>query len=974
MKLSHKIFTGLMVFGAVANAQIQKINYTTTDNQVLKLNRISPGSSSQPNKISLDGTWKFSTDIKASPCDKNIKVPGEWLMQGFTVAKNAVAGYQRSFTIPKNWANKRLKLRFDAVFSEAEVFVNGKSAGTHLGGFTPFEIDINNFVKWDGANEVLVKVKSETKADSLASASTYALHNLGGISRKVYLMAVPTVNFAYADVKTTFDKNYENATLSADVIIANETSKKINGLSIKAELFKADGKTKVDGKTVATGKAIVQNQHLQQNLSFDVKSPNKWDTEHPYLYVLKISILQNNKLADVITKQIGFRQIEVRGAQVFVNNMAVKLRGVCHHETMPLRGRSVNDNMWEKDVEIFRRANVNYIRTSHYPPAEELVDACNRLGMFLEVEAPFCWADRMKPAILPETDLYQTLLVDQTLDMVNQYRTEPSVLIWSLGNESNKYEEYFKGTGKLVKQFDPTRPRNFSQWSPNADKGELEIANHHYPGPTGPEKYKDYKRPIVFDEYVHLNAYNRLELVTDPGVRDVWGIGLEAMWEDMYKTDAVLGGALWAAIDDTFFLPDGKTVGYGTWGPIDGFRREKPEYWHMKKSYSPVKIKLVNSWNNSKVGIELENRMLFSNLNECRIEWTTGTEKGVIKADAQRNGKTTIEIPVEKKPSQTDKMTINVYDPRGVLVDTYQFNLLQKNNGTALAQSAVKNWVYAKNGNILQAKSDKTSISFNLSTGDIEKITDNEKEIWNAGSRLMVLPLTAEGRGIQMTGGSQEFDPFTDVCHNRKVGKIELDTTKNNFAFHVTDAYAEASGTTDYTFFANGELKITYKYTIQKDVNPRQWGLVFSLPSSFQELSWDRNGLWNYYPDDHIGRNNGSAKLISANAVSGPAGPSKLPTSSWSLDRSELGTNDFRSTKMYINTAKLSNGSSFFNVPSNGKQHFRAWLDAKTGIKALVAGYSNMGAGQYFRDHAKKMDQPLKKGDVISDTIYLQLK
>jgi len=972
MKLFCRVFTALMVFVIAAHAQIQKITYTTADKQLLKLNRISPAASKQPNKISLDGTWQFSTDINTLPTDKNIQVPGEWVMQGFEVKNSVYAGYKKNFEIPQSWKNKRIKLRFDAVYSEAEIWVNGKKTASHLGGFTPFEIDINNAVKWGAGNELLVKVKSESKADSLASASTYAVHPLGGISRKVYIMALEPVNFAYADVKTILDQNYENATLSADVIIANEQSIKTNQLTIKAELFKADGTTKVAEKTAMVDQSIAKSEYLQQNISFDVLKPAKWDPEHPNLYVLKLSILQDGKTEDVITKNIGFRQIEVRGNRVFVNNMPIKLRGICHHETMPLRGRSVGDNMWEKDVELFREGNVNYFRTSHYPPAEELIDACNRLGMFLEVEAPFCWAENTE--VPAGTEIYQTLMVDQTLDMVNYFRSNPSVLTWSIGNESGKYAAYFKETAKLVKQFDPTRPRNFSQYGPDADEGDLEITNHHYPGPTGPQTYRNYKRPIVFDEYVHLNAYNRLELVTDPGVRDAWGIGFEAMWENMYRTDAVLGGAIWAGIDDTFFLPNGKTVGYGTWGPLDGWRRPKPEYWHMKKIYSPVKIKLAGNWNNGKVAVELENRLLFSNLNECKIEWNLANETGLITADLKRNGKTTANVMVSKKPLPTDKMTIKVYDPRGVLIDIYQFAVVPTvTDLTAAPKAAGQSWIYSQSGNTLTAKNGSLNVQFNLVSGDVEQVSNNGKQVWNTGTRLMVLPLTGEGRGTQMTGERQQFDPFTDVCKNRIVKDIKFNKAKNAFTLSITDAYSEASGTTSYVFSADGKVKIDYKYTIKKEINPRQWGLVFGLPSSFKELNWNRNAQWDYYPADHIGRPVGKALLTSANQVSGPAGPAKLPSTPWSLDRNDLGTNDFRSTKMYINSAWLGNGISSFKVTSNGEQHIRAWKETQ-GIKALIAGYSNMGAERFFRGHAEKMDRPLKAGDVIQDSVMLQLK
>lgn len=957
---------------SITHAQVQRLNFTTADNQVMKINRISPSATQPPNKISLDGTWQFSTDINSSPANKNIQVPGEWAMQGFEVKKETFAAYQRTFEIPESWRGKRVKLRFDAVFSEAEIWVNGKKTATHLGGFTPFEIDINNFVKWIGNNELLVKVKSETKADSLASASQYAAHNLGGITRKVYLVGLAPVNFAYADIKTFFDKNYENATLNTDVILANEQDGKTDNLSIRTELFKADGITKVTEKSIEVDKTIGSGEFLQQNIRFEIVKPMKWDPEHPNLYIVRLSILKNGKLEDVITKSIGFRQIEVRGNQVFVNNVAVKLRGVCRHEVMPLRGRSVNDNMWEKDVKLFIEGNVNYIRTSHYPPAEELIDVCNRLGMFLEVEAPFCWAQNTQ--VIAGSEIAQTLLVDQTIDMMNYFRSNPSVIIWSVGNESLKYKEYFKETAKLVKVFDPTRPRNFSQWNPEADEGDLEITNHHYPGPTGPAKYNNYKRPIVFDEYVHLNAYNRQELVTDPGVRDAWGIGFSAMWENMYKTDAVLGGAIWAGIDDTFFLPNGKTVGYGTWGPLDGWRRVKPEYWHMKKVYSPVKIKLLSNWNNGKVTIELENRLLFSNLNECRIEWSLAGKSGHISADLKRNGKTVVAIATDKEPGADDKMTIKVYDPRGILIDIYQFAVVPTvNQIEAQAKTGGQSWSYIQNGNMLTAQCGSVKVKFNLACGDVEKIEKNNINIWTTGARLMILPLNAEGNGVQMIGDGKIIEPFTDVCKNRVVNAIKLGKGKNGFLVSVTDTYTEAVGATNYKFLTNGTVTIDFKYILKEDINPRQWGLVFGLPSTFQQLDWNRNAMWDYYPQDHIGRAAGKATLTSNAKLSGPAGPSALPNTSWNLDRNELGTNDFRSTKMYIINAKLTNGTSSFDILGNGSQHIRAWKDGQS-IKTLVAGYSNMGTERFFRSHAEVMDSPLKIGDVIENTIHIQLK
>ncbi|MCH5719243.1 glycoside hydrolase family 2 protein [Niabella hibiscisoli] len=518
-----------------------------------------------------------------------------------------------------------------------------KKAGEHLGGFTPFELDITKLVTAGSPAILAVRVKNEGIANSTSNASRYAVHPLGGISRKVQLVAMPEVNIGSFHAATQFDKAYKNAILKTQVTLHNESKTACSNATLRISLTDNEGKA-VLTKNVPWGKDIPAGRADEKIIELPVDAPEKWDPEHPRLYTLQLELTANGD-TETVERRIGFRQIEVRGSRVFVNNMPVKLRGACHHEVMPRQGRAITGNVWLQDVQLFREANLNYIRTSHYPPAEELVAACDSLGMFLEVEAPFCWAHE---AVVTAADSV-AILQRQTLDMVSFFKSAPSVLMWSLGNESLKYKEYFSATALLVKKLDPTRPRIFSQWGPDADNGELEITNHHYPGPGGPSQYADSKRPIVFDEYVHINAYNRFELVTDPGIRDAWGIGFYAMWENMYKTPAVLGGAIWAGIDDSFFMPDSTAVGYGTWGIIDGWRRPKPEYWNTKKIYSPIKIKQLGNLVGDSIRLEIENRHLFSNLSECRFEWRAGNHNGTIKAAAPA-GKTWRGVATIKGP------------------------------------------------------------------------------------------------------------------------------------------------------------------------------------------------------------------------------------------------------------------------------------------------------------------------------------
>ena len=546
--------------------------------------------------LNLSGIWRFASEppehfASLDLDDRDwapIEVPGEWAMQGFTVPAGTAAGYRRRFNVPANWAGMRVKLRCDAVYSDATVWLNGQLAGRHMGGFTPFELDITDLLRPGQENLLAVAVKKESLTDEKFTTfgSKYAAHPMGGISRKITVFAVPAVHLQDLVITTDLDADFRDATLRLAMEVANEGNVATNNAKIRLELHDANGKAVAITPAMVALPAIPPGGAAVQAVDIPVAAPRLWDAEHPNLYTLVCRVEAGGQRPVVVRRQFGFREVEVRGNRMFVNGHAVKLRGVCRHEDYAIRGRSLLPGMWRETVRLFREANVNLIRTSHYPPAEELIAACDELGMFVEEEAPFHHAQFIT------TPEYRAATLQHTAEMVRRDRSHPSIILWSVGNEA-PWSPNFEASAELIRRLDPTRPRLFSHGQYDKYQqmryGPMEVDSWHYPGPSGPGRAANSPRPVIFDEYCHLNTYNREETVTDPGLRDAWGRKFAAMWEAMVASEGCLGGALWAGIDEVYLLPE-REVGWGAWGPIDSWYRPKPEYWHVKKVYSPVRI------------------------------------------------------------------------------------------------------------------------------------------------------------------------------------------------------------------------------------------------------------------------------------------------------------------------------------------------------------------------------------------------
>ena len=937
--------------------------------------------------LSLDGAWSFHA---APPrgfeklTERNargfapIDVPGDWAMQGRSVTPWTAAGYLKTVALPADWKGARIILRSDGAQSLATFWVNGKLAGTHEGGFTAFEFDVTALCRPGAANTIAAAVQNESTADIMASGTQYASYQFGGLTRKVTLMAVPALRIAGADVVTDVGEDGRTAAFRIEAALVNAAGAASENVTLDLALSDPDGRT-VHRQTLQAER-IEPGGTARLVFEGTVGNAALWDAEHPRLHTLALDLRAGGRKLESVVRRVGLREIEVVGTGLFVNGRPVKVRGINRHEVHPLRGRSLTPELWRKDAELFRAANINWIRTSHYPPAEEFLEACDELGLFVECEAPLVWvqhgANETWKTEDPNDPKYLPYIERAVAETIAFNRHHPSIIVWSLANESG-WSPHFAEAARMARAMDPSRPRTFHDQTyggyNNRGSDEIPVANYHYPGPQGPDLAVSLRlpRPLYYGEYCHLNCYNRTELAADPGLRDEYGRGFARMWEKIFGSSEVIGGSIWSGLDDVFLLPSGRATGYGEWGPIDGWRREKPEYWHIKKSYSPVRIgpdRVAAPAPGQPVVLRIENRHDFTDLRECRIDWRIGDETGRAAVELAPRRTAILRIKPVGADISGKTLRIEVTGPRGFLIDSFEIAV-----GAPVPPAPPFKVLAAQDGR-LELKEDAATITvggdgfrwtFDRRTGAVLRAEARGVAVLAGGPALMLLPQTS---GPCVTDYRPDVEPFNSVCSDWTAASVTAALDDGAATVTVKGAYAEAEGGYAVRIDGAGRAEFSYEFKVRAKTDPRQYGLVVYLPRPFDTLSWSRRGQWSTYPANHIGRPLGTAKALSPDREPVFRRP---PAWDWKDDQTKLGSNDFRSTKADVLWAALSRpeGEGLMLV-SDGRQASRSFLDGDR-VGWLIADFSTGGGDIFFAPHHKMDDRPLAAGDTIKGSFVL---
>jgi len=898
--------------------------------------------------LSLNGTWKFSLSPPAEFWSNNvdpsswsdITVPGEAVMQGFNIARNTEYPYKKAVLIPADFQGKRVILRFAGVYSYARVWVNGKLVRDHHGGFTSWDCDLTDYVT--AGRTVWITVGVTDMSDEISYGSDYAKHYIGGILRDVMLIALPKNPVTRFHVETDFDSSYAHARLK---VIAAVDFHDAKAAILNLRLKDPQG----DAVDLNPSSMALAANAPEASVEIPVNAPQKWDAEHPNLYTLEARWVIGGTEAEVLEKEIGFRKVEVQGNKLVVNGKEVKLRGGCRHDVHPLRGRSTTPELDERDVILLRDANLNFIRTSHYPPTERFLEACDRYGMYVEEETAVCFVDQQQWSIVPAPSQsdpsYTSRYMNQFAEMIEKDRSHPSVIIWSLGNES-KWGSNFAKEYAYAKQEDPTRPLIFS-YAEEVPAGikAYDIVSKHYP--NFDENLQSANMPKLNDEYAHVACYNSNTLERDPNVRNFWGESLRRFWEKCFSSQGCLGGAVWGTIDEVFMTPD-SPVGYGEWGILDGWRRLKPEYWLTKKAYSPVRMSdepVEKPGPDRPLLVPIRNWFDHTDLSELAILWSVGTDTGKIEGlTLPPHGEGMLSVPA-RQWHEGEILDLKFYRRGEILVDEYklpvgrQIKIFPSPLGPAPRISADSNSITVSGPDFM--------IIFSKATGLITKGTCRGRTILKGGPYL--------------NAGALRLSPWW-------LTRLTYSNAPDEAVINLEGSYMAVRGSTGLVS-ANLELKIDGHgliTTTYKIANPpkglSEVGVAFLLSSDVDRLAWEKKGLWSVYPAEHIGRVSGLARNLRS------AGTEEYrvePLWAWSEDMKDFflfgradpggrGTNDFRSLKENIWHAScfLAGTNVRVRAESDGTAAVRAEVQADGKVLFNIINawdYPDLEWGNYER-------------------------
>jgi len=870
----------------------------------------------------LNGNWMFKwaptpalapegfqkEDYDASDWDI-VTVPGNWQLQGYDkpiyvnvgyafpqngkrrpdprIAKrlplpaipdddNPTGSYIRTFTVPEEWAEREVFIVFEGVDSAFHLWVNGQEVGYSQDSRLSAEFDITPYIR-PGENSLAVRVYRYSDGSYMEDQDFW---RLSGIYRDVYLVATPRVHVRDFFVKTRLDEHYQDAVLSVEARIRNYGDQDIAGYILELELFDEAGQR--------TSNAVIQisvgaGVEAQVEADQPVANPKKWSAEQPNLYTLLLTLRDaDGNVLEVERSNVGFRQVEVKDGQVHVNGVPVLFKGVNRHEHDPDTGHAVTVESMIEDILLMKRFNINAVRTCHYPDDPRWYDLCDRYGIYLIDEANLETHATLDK--LAEDPSWRPAFLERAVRMVERDKNHPSVVIWSLGNESG-YGPNHDAMAEWIRERDPSRPVHYegaTGWGGDYkgadDAPAVDIISVMYPTVERIVELAQIPgetRPLIMCEYAHAmgNSCGNLK----------------EYWDAIEANKRLQGGFIWDWVDQGIrqVTEDGEEwFAYGgDFGddPNDGpfclngvifpDRQIQPALWEHKKIVQPVKVEAVDLLAGE---VKVTNRHHFLDLSGFDIAWSLMADGAVLQSgtllrlDTEPGESTQVTVPFTKpelEPGTEYWLTLSfrlaedtLWAEKGHEIAWEQFQLpfavpavepllavhmpelqLRESGQTAMVQGSEFKLVFDKvNGAI-------SSLQYR----GVELVEKGPVfNVWRAPTDNDVASLNPKGMAAQWhEAGLDRLE--------HQVKSVKVEQARPQVIRIEVESFAVASGRKKgfdcryvYTIYGSGDV------VIDTDVKPGRRlpplpriGLKMVLPGGFETFTWYGRGPHESYVD-----------------------------------------------------------------------------------------------------------------------------
>lgn len=902
-----------------------------------------------PYYLSLNGNWRFhwvNTPDKR-PLDfyqtyfndsqwKTIPVPSNWEMHGYGTPiyvsagypfkidpprvmgepkadytafneRNPVGSYRRSFDVPQSWDSRRVFIHFAGVQSAFYIWINGKKVGYSQGSMEPSEFDITDYIK-KGKNQLAVEVYRWSDGSYLEDQDMW---RTSGIHREVFLYSTNDVRISDFSVRTILDKNYKDASLQIKPELKSYKGNKLEGWNIEAQLYDAQNKPvftsalKQDALPVlnADYKASVMNDRTPQRgsakfawLETNVSDPLKWTAETPNLYTLVLSLVNDkNEVIETVRTQVGFRSIEIKDGQVLVNGNPIRLRGVNRHEHDPATGRSISYERMKQDIILMKQANINAVRTAHYPNNTQWYELCNEYGMYVMDEADI--EEHGLRGQLASDPAWHAAFMDRAVRMAERDKNHPSIICWSMGNEAG-YGPNFAAISAWLKDFDPTRFIHYegAQGIPT-DPKTVDVISRFYPrvqdeylNPNigeGEDKERAENarwerllsiaqnpidnRPVLTSEYAHAmgNAMGNFK----------------EYWDEIYSNKRMLGGFIWDWVDQGLYKTDENGIRFMAYGGDFGDkpnlkafcfngivfaeRETTPKYFEVKKVYQPILIEPL-VLNKNEASLYVTNRNHHINLDEYEIRWQIITEgdtiqKGLIaNLNLSAGEKRDIKLPIKSiriKPNTDYWLRVSfhlkdntLWANSGFEIGFEQFDM-DITETTPILRDKTPISKINKNADKIEIQGKRFIVVFDLQNASLSSLKYDNKEMLVTspvfqGYRAPVDNDKGFGNWLAKDWKQQGLDSLKRIVKS-------IDIAEETSSYIAIKTIAESHSKNGkfiheclWTISGDGSIELDNKFTPVGELPelPRL-GVVMALNSELENIKWYGHGPYENYSD-----------------------------------------------------------------------------------------------------------------------------